>query len=138
MSETDVVVGDTFTRTRCTTWTVAITGVGNIAARTAFYFTIKRGTSENDEQALIQIEETAGLEVINGSSAGVTAGNGSIVVTDAVAGDFTVTLAAVESCKLTEEDGLFYDVKETLAASVPAPVTTGRFNIAPIVTGAIT
>jgi hypothetical protein len=137
MSNSDVVTGATFTRTRCATWTISITDVGNIAARTAFYFTIKRETSENDGQALVQIEETAGLEVINAEAATV-AGNGSIVVTDAVAGDFTVTLAAVESCKLTEEDGLFYDVKETLAASVPAPVITGRFNIASIVTGAIT
>jgi hypothetical protein len=137
-SAADAITGAAITRTRCTTWSIDIEGVGNIAARTEFYFTIKKSTREDDDEALVKIEETIGLQVINGSTVGVVPGNGSIVVTDPVAGDFTVTVAAVETCKLTEEDNVHYDAKQILAASVPTPVTVGRFNIVSITTEAIT
>jgi hypothetical protein len=130
------VSGSVVTQPRATTWNFSITGLGNITARTDLYFTIKRRTTDADTAAVVQIEETAGLIVINGG-APAAAGNGTLTVTDAVAGDVTVTLAAIESEKLRATDNLQYDFKMVTAAVVQL-LTRNRFNISDVVTGAIT
>jgi len=130
------VAGSVITQTRATTWNFSITGLGNVSARTDLYFTIKRRTTDADSAAVVQIEETGGLLVINGGTPGA-AGNGTLTVDDAIAGDVTVTLAAVESEKLRATDNLQYDFKMVTAAAVQL-LTINRFNISDVVTGAIT
>lgn len=130
------VSGSVVTMPRATTWDFDITGLGDITARTDLYFTVKRRTIDDDASAVVQIEETGGLLVINGG-APAAAGNGTLTVTDAVAGDVTITLAAVESEKLRATDNLQYDFKMVTAAAVQL-LTLNRFNISDVVTGAIT
>lgn len=133
------VTGSTITQTRAVDWSFSITGMGNIAARDTFYFTLKRRTILPDSEALVQIEETAGLVFINGKPAGVAgAANGTLTVTDAVAGDVTVTLTAEESAKLAAEAGLDYDFKMITVAGAVQQMTAGKFNISSVVTEAIT
>lgn len=76
-----------------TTWTIALTNMGSIADRTKLYFTAK-GDPENDPDtaAIVQVEETAGLQYINGAVG--TPANGSIAVTNAALGNITVTVNA--------------------------------------------
>ena len=123
------------TQERATTWTFNITGMGSLAGRTALYFAIKRVLTDGDADAMVLIEETAGLQVINGGVA-PTAGNGSITVTDVAAGNITVTLAAVESAKLNETRMAFWGVKMVTAAAVEQ-LDSDRFNVSRSVVEAI-
>jgi hypothetical protein len=130
------VVGSVITQPWATSWDFSITGLGNITARASLYFTIKRRTTDIDSSAVVQIEETAGLLFINGAVATV-AGNGTLTVDDAVAGDVTVTLAVAETNKLRPVDGLQYDFKMVTGAGLVQLLTLNRFNISDVVTGAI-
>jgi len=127
------VSGTSVTQVRATTWNFSITGMGSIADRAEFFFTLKRRTRDGDADALVKIEETIGLQVINGQTAGTPA-NGSITVTDAAAGDVTVVLADEETAKLSEEANLVYDFKKITAGGVSTQLTTSRFNITSTVT----
>lgn len=124
------------TETRATSWSISFTDLGALAGRTALYFTIKTRNTDADDNALVKIEETAGLQIIAGETA-ETPGNGVINVTDAVAGDLTVTLAAVETAKLTACPNALYDLKMVTAAAVSV-LTSDRFNIASVTTEAVT
>ena len=66
-----------------------------------------------------------------------TAGNGSLTVTDAVAGNVTIALAAVEAAKLRTEAGLEYEFKMITATAVQQ-LSQGKWNISEVVTEAIT
>lgn len=108
--------------------------LGDISGRQKLWFTVKDSKSEVDAASLIKIEETAGLEIINGTAATV-AGNGAITVTDAVTGDITVTLEAEESVKLIEEEGKeYYDVKWVDAAGHELTLVRARALIVSDVT----
>lgn len=92
------------------TWTQVITGMGDLSAVTDIWFGIKEDPSDTDNEALVLISETAGLERINGAAAGVPA-NGSITITDVAAGIITVELDEAETAKLVP-DKRFWDVQK--------------------------
>lgn len=102
--------GDTITIRRGDTLTVLITGLGDVSTRTKLWITGKSDRDHPDTSALFKIEETAGLEVINGATA-TTPANGSITVTDEVAGDMTIVIKGVETAKLSSLSGGAYDVQ---------------------------
>jgi hypothetical protein len=98
---------------RSTDASVEVFGVGDLTGRTKLYFTVKymkEKDSATDAQSVIQIEETAGLLYINKNAASVPA-NGSITVTDALAGTMTIELAAEETDKLLPNEVYVYDIK---------------------------
>ena len=131
------VEGSTVTMPWATSWDFSITGLGDVTARAKLYITIKRKPKDGDSLSVVQIEETEGLRFINAAAATV-AGNGTLTVDDAVAGDVTVTLAVAETAKLKTTDNLLYDFKMITAGGLALPVGgIGRFNIGDIVTGAI-
>ena len=137
LSTVAAVVGSVITQPWASYWNFTITGLGNITARASLYFTIKRKTTDVDASAVVQIEETAGLLVVNGA-APIAAGNATMTVTDAVVGNINITVAAVETNKLRLVDGLWYDYKMiTVAGLAMPPLTINRFNISDVVTGAI-
>ena len=111
------VSGDMISIHRGDTLTASITGLGDISARTKLWFSVKENKSDADTSAIIMIEESSGLIYLNGAAASV-AGNGSITVSDASAGDITVTLAAAETDDLIPQGGLYYDVQMLSAAGV--------------------
>lgn len=89
------------------TWVQPITRLGDISDDDEIWFTAKRNKDATDLLADIKISSVDGLEAINRTTALVPA-NGTITVDDAVKGNITVTLEAVESAKLNWEAGIFY------------------------------
>ncbi len=92
------------------TFSTSITGLGSLTGRTKLWFTVKSGLiSDNDTDSIIQIEESGGLLYLNGAAYG-TASDGSLTVTDANAGDVTITLKPAAS-KLLPIGTYHYDVQ---------------------------
>ena len=109
--------GGKITLHRGDTADIDIADLGNIAARTKLWFTLKSSSDDADTAAIVMIEETAGLMYLNGADASARAVNGDITVTDAAAGDITITLAAAETDDLTP-GAYVYDVQMLTAAGV--------------------
>lgn len=101
--------GADITLHRGDTFSVTLTGLGDLTERTGLWLTAKLKASYADSEALFQIEETDGLTIINGNAAEDT--DGAIVVTDAATGALTVTLAATETAKLPAVKGAVWDVQ---------------------------
>ncbi len=100
---------DTLGMRQADTWTQPIIGLGTLTGRDKCYFTVKLDRSDADADALVQIEETAGLVRLNGTAA--TAGQGSLTVTDATTGALTLVLAAVATAALTPGVHYHYSIK---------------------------
>jgi hypothetical protein len=126
--------GTTLTIHRGDTLSISFTGLGNISTRTKLWFTLKNKFDDNDSQALIQIEETAGLMWINGVAG--TSNLGSFVVTDAVTGAATLTLSASETAKLPMGGNKKYDVQKAVNSTITT-LTEGSANIVGDVTNAL-
>ena len=124
-----IPTGDTLELQRGDTLTVTATRLGDISGRDKLWFTVKDDTADADILAQIQIEETAGLLYIAGAAA-TTPANGSITVTDAVRGDLTVVLAAVEAAKLNVMGRWYYDIQD-----LEGVVITTRLRGRTIITG---
>ena len=108
-----------------TTWDIDLTGIGNIADRTALYFTAKDGPEDQpDSSAIVSVEETLGLLYIDGEAA--TAADGSITVTDAVAGDITILVSA-DVTGIGKRQG-WYGIKKITATAVQV-MAEGWFTI---------
>jgi hypothetical protein len=121
------ITGSVITVRPYTTWSFSITGLGSLVGRTSLWFTAKdEPSTEADTAALLQVEETAGLTYINGS-AGVGA-NATLVVTDPVNGDLTVTVNKSQT-GLPEHDGYYWDVKIGIAGGADTLMAEGEFNI---------
>lgn len=107
------------------TLSIAITGIGNIAARSSLWFTVKRYSKDADSESLLQID-LDGLSVLAGSSS-VTTANGSITVDDETTGNITIALAAAESASLSGGEHLF-DVQMRDTSGTVTTMATGRFS----------
>lgn len=128
------MTGTTMLIHRGDTFTASLSGLGNISARTKLYFTVKGSKSDLDSAAIIGLEETAGLTVLNGAAYSTTT-NGSIVVTDAVTGALTITLAPAVTALLAG-NGLYYDIQMVTAAGVTT-LTASTCNVDADVTRAV-
>jgi len=128
------VEGDAITIHRGDTLAAAVTGLGNITGRTKLWFTVKESLEDADAAAILQIEESAGLIYLKGAAA--TAGQGSLVVTNATTGALTVNLAAVASATL-EPETLFYDFQWKDAGGLIHTLSEGRVLVEPDVTQAV-
>jgi hypothetical protein len=115
------------------TFSASITGLGGLAARTKLYWTIKDDRADADAASSAKVEETAGLQVLNGAVA-QTATDGDITVDDEAAGDVTLLLKAAATATLTPGRH-FYDIQMVTAATV-ATVATGMVVVSPDVTRA--
>lgn len=94
---------------------INITDTVDLTGWSKVWFTIKPQEGEyTDAQATLQILQALsgddGLLTINGREPNSST-NGSILVTDVLQGDITVTLAAVESAKMVESTKLKYDLQ---------------------------
>jgi hypothetical protein len=110
-------------------------GLGDLTGRTNLFFTVKfmkNKDSDTDAQSVIQIEETEGLIYINQGDA-ETPLNGTLTVTDEIAGNITVTLAAAETDKLAPNLAYRYDVKKDNTI-----MTQGKHYISTAITRTIT
>jgi len=108
--------------------------LGDLTGRTKLWFTLKASKGDADSVSLVKIEETAGLEYIAGATAGTPA-NGSITVTDVLAGSGTIALEAAESVKIIEHEGKgYHDMKWVNAAGQALTLRRGRALIVSDVT----
>lgn len=129
-----VMAGTSLTITRGDTLSATLTGLGNITGYANLWFTVKWATSDLDAAAIIQIDTDTGLLTVNGAAA--TAGNGSITVDDATAGDITIALEASVTDDLTPATGLVYDVQWQSGTSIYT-LTSGVAVVSADVTRAV-
>ena len=141
---TDAVVsGNKITVYRGTTWSIPITGLGEIDIDDdVLYFTVKAKKEDTDASAKLQLRvggADPGLLRFNGANA--TRGNGEIEITDATAGDVIVrvdeSVTADAVPRSLQAPTMYYDFKHISGgvAEVKAP---GLFVIEADVTRAIT
>jgi hypothetical protein len=128
------VSGSDITILRGDSWSATLTGLGDISARTKLWFTVKNRSDHTDSEAIVQIEETAGLVYLNGAAG--TPAAGDITVNDEVTGSITITLTAAATAALTVRSGLLYDV-QMLTASGVTTLTAGTSHVTADVTHAI-
>jgi len=131
-SVTSAVSGTTISVQKAVTWSISLSGLGALGSYDKLYFTVKTGVSSSDDEAIVQIEKTAGLLRLNGAAA--TAAQGSLTVDDAVAGDYTITVSAVATAQIAVKSGLKYDLKKTYDGTVTAVSGVGTFNVTEVVT----
>lgn len=124
--EINIRIADTFSQ--------AFTSLGAVTGYTKIWFTAKADRNQADSEALVQIVTTTGLLTLNGATG--TAANGSITVTDAATGNLTVLLDEVETAKLSERSGCYYNIK-ALVSGVASTLAEGRVNIIHSTTKAI-
>ena len=116
------LVGDSLTIQRGDTLSLSITGLGDISGRDSLYFALKNNLNlDTDAQALLLLEEAAGLTVLNGA-AHATVADGSITIDDAVAGDITITIKPAATALLVPGDQLSASV-EMIATGVITTLT---------------
>jgi hypothetical protein len=115
------LTGSDITIRRGDTYSLSLTGLGNLTGYTSLWFTIKDDYSLADSEALTQVRKNAsglddGLIYINRTVA--TASHGSITVDDADTGAITITLDEVATKLLPVGDGYKYDVQILRSDSV--------------------
>jgi hypothetical protein len=142
-STASTVNGSTLTLYRGASWSIALTGLGNITGYSKLWFTVKALTKHTDAQAVVQVLEdsaTAGVDgliYLNGAAAS-DGTQGAITVNDATAGNITITLDEAASALLTPATKIHYDVKVLNSGTVTVLADgVGKFNISADVTRTI-
>jgi hypothetical protein len=95
---------------------------------------LKDDLDDTDTEALLQIEEMAGLLRLNGGTG--TAIQASLTVTDEDAGDIEITVAAVAMAELAPGFNNHYDI-QMATGSIIETLTAGMGTIAGDVTRAV-
>lgn len=116
--------------------TIDITGMGSLTDRTKLRFTVKTSYDLPDSAAILQIEETAGLDVLNGVAVTENKNRCSLVVADASAGDIRVTIKTAISEQLPIITGALYDVQKTVSGE-GYTCAEGKFEVAGDITRTI-
>lgn len=128
------LAGSEITAWRGDTLTVSLTGLGNISGRAKLWFCVKSSRNDADTAAVLLLEETAGLTVVNGAAYG-PATDGSITVTDEVTGALTITIKPSVTSLLAGA-GMAYDI-QMLAGTTVTTLTDGVFGVSSDVTRAV-
>lgn len=118
------------------TLSIAITGLGNLSARSKLWFSVKDRLSDADASAILQITQD-GLTYINGAAVAPASADGSITVDDQVAGDITIALAATRTEDLDAASSLIYDIQMLTTGGVVTTLTQGKVTINEDITRAI-
>lgn len=125
------ISGSEITAYRGTTWSIALTGLGNITGYTNLWFAIKQSSIYNtDNESIVLIGVNSGLTRINGAAYATTS-DGSITINDATAGDITITLKPAASSLLKVQSDLDYGIKWINASGGEYQLSDGtqKFNI---------
>ena len=133
------ISGTAITILRGDTFECSISGLGSLASYVSLDFTVKADKTQADSDSLIRIRLNAtgladGLLTLNGATPS-SADDGSIAITDAAAGDITITLAA--SCTDDLATGTYaYDVQLIEVGDV-STLTSGKATVIADVTRAV-
>ena len=134
----DSTASGAITRTRGNTWAINAT-IGAITGYTSLWFTVKHSKDDADADAILQIRKNAsetgdGLIYKNGSS-DVTAGNGSITVSDDTTGAIITALVAADTDDMPVGE-FYYDYQVLIGSTITTP-DSGTFTIPADVTRSI-
>ena len=133
------ISGTAITILRGDTLEVSVSDLGSLASYVSLDFTVKADKTQADSDSLIRIRLNAtgladGLLTLNGATPS-SADDGSIAITDAAAGDITITLAA--SCTDDLATGTYaYDVQLIEVGDV-STLTSGKATVIADVTRAV-
>ena len=130
------VAGATITVYRGDSISIPLTGLGSLANLSKLYFTVKADPNDADADAILQVEQTAGLLVICGA-AGI-AGDGAIALDNTVTGAITITLTAAEAAKLPTFGSPTYDVQIVrTTGTIVSTLAVGAFVVTDDLTRAV-
>ena len=132
------VVGTDITLLRGDTFSATLTDVGALTGYVSIDFTVKRNTSNTDDEAVIRIRKNVsgtGDGLLRLNRAAPTTETGEIVIDDEATGDITITLDETATDSL-EIGAYLYDVQLITATAVKT-LTSGRLNVTSDVTRAI-
>lgn len=114
-----VVDGSTLTMQRGDTLVISLTALGDLSTRTKLWFAVKENADDDDSASQLFVEETDGLTYVARRAAVADDGEtAAIAVTDEVAGDITITIAAAASQALTLASRGVWDVQIKTASGV--------------------
>ena len=135
----DSTASGAISRTRGNTWSISAT-IGAITGYTSLWFTVKHSKDDADADAILQIRKNAsetgdGLIYKNGSD-DVTAGNGSITVSDDTTGAIITALVAADTDDMPVGE-FYYDIQVKIGSTITTP-DSGTFTVTADVTRSIT
>ncbi len=127
-----ILTGTTVAARRGDTLTIPFVDLGSLVGRSKLWMTIKREKYDRDSEAVMVLEESAGLTIVNGASHATTT-DGTVTVTDAVSGDVTIVVkpavTAIWMSGHRDPERLWYDVQMLTAAGVVITLSAGVFNL---------
>ena len=123
----DAVAGSSITQYRGTTWTIALTGLGDLSAHSKLWFTVKDSLDDADTDALLQVEKTDGLKYLNGAAYPVgSKTDGAIAIDDASAGNITITVKPAATAQVARASKKYWDVKMLTTGGLVSVLAEGN------------
>lgn len=123
------VAGSTLTITQSYDFDATISGLTIAAGRSKLWLSVKEAAGDSDDDALIRIEESEGLERINKAEPEDGDESNGTLTADDVAGTVTIHLAAIETAKLTSGNRqLVYDIKQLFGEAL-TQLTVGAAKV---------
>ena len=110
-SVTAAVSGSTITVYRGTTWSISLTGLGDISTYDTVYFSVKENLSDSDDNAILRVKNSASGLLRWNKAAVLTDTNGVITIDDAAAGNITITVLEAETASAPVASSYSYDIK---------------------------
>jgi hypothetical protein len=110
------------------TITQPVTDLGDITGYKRVIVTLKKKATDPDSKAVLLFSDDVGLEVLNKSD-DVTAGDASVTVDDASAGDITMKLEIGVTTKVAPDDELIWGVKWIDADDDPHTLVDGTSEV---------
>ena len=107
-------------------WSIPITGLGDLSTRTKLWFALKDTPDISDAQSRAFAEETDGLSILNGAPY-ATPSDGGLVVTDPGLGNLTVVFEEAATVQLS--GALSWAIKILNGAGNTVTLATGPFLI---------
>jgi hypothetical protein len=107
------------TAVRGDTLTVSLPIMGSLVGRTGLVFTAKKSVSDSDAESILQVSESGGLMILNGSTSII--GTAQLSVTNATTGAVNLTLSAATTATIPLFDYL-WDCQKVLSSGVSTPI----------------
>lgn len=110
-SVTAAVSGSSVTVYRGTTWSISLTGLGDITTYDTIYFSVKEDLGDAEDSAFLRVKDTASGLLRWNQAAPTAATNGTITRDDEAAGNITISVEVAETVSAPLRSSLHYDVK---------------------------
>ena len=124
-------------------FSATLTGLGSLVGRSALYFTGKRSYGDVDASAVVMIEETDGLLVVEGQTAAEAFpleaspdAFASLLVNNETTGSVTITVDDDATALMRILSGGNYDIKAVFATGSRV-ITAAKLSVNPVTTRAI-